>query len=161
MQWYLCFCILIYAVIMPGCSGKDHPFNKLQRLQGSWITKMGDTEVLETWQPESDTLLRGTGFEITGSDSVLFETLSLVKRGNDVFYIVSVPGQNDELPVSFRLTGSRDQEFTFENPDHDFPDKIVYRFLDDNRVAAIVSGTIRNEPRSLEFNFERRIPVKQ
>jgi hypothetical protein len=155
MRWRFYFLILLYASFAPGCGRNDHPFSKLQRLEGSWVAKMGNEEVMESWKQESDTLFRGAGFEIAGSDTTLFETISLVKRSSDVFYIVSVPGQNDELPVSFRLTGSQEHEFTFENPDHDFPDKIVYRFIDDDHLQAIVSGIVRNEPRSLEFNFER------
>ena len=53
------------------------------------------------------------------------EALALIAMGNDVFYLARPP-QNSG-PVAFRLTEASDEHAVFENPAHDFPQKLHYR----------------------------------
>ena len=39
-----------------------------------------------------------------------------------------------------KLTGGDGKKFTFENPQHDFPQKITYEKIDDDTVRASIAG---------------------
>jgi hypothetical protein len=64
----------------------------------------------------------------------------LEQRKNDLFYIVSVPNQNEEQPVAFKLTSSTIDYLVFENPEHDFPKKITYKLVTKDSLYAEISG---------------------
>ncbi len=115
--------------------------------------KFDQSEVMESWQKVNDTLMEGRSYEITGPDTVLSETVQLISNGDGVFYIPTVKDQNNEQPVAFKLSSHEGNKFVFENPKHDFPTSITYDFLEGNKLKATISGVVRNEVRSLDFDY--------
>jgi hypothetical protein len=61
-----------------------------------------------------------------------------VATDKTVFYTPTVPDQNDAKPVPFRMVSYEGHVVVFENPDHDFPQRIVYRFVP--RIADAVDA---------------------
>ena len=56
----------------------------------------------------------------------------------EIYYCPIVAGQNAGEAVFFKLVFAQDTSFVFENPKHDFPQKVVYEFhLPDNLYAYI------------------------
>ena len=43
----------------------------------------------------------------------------------------------------------------FENPKHDFPQKITYKLNADGTVTAWVEGPMNGQPRRLEFKYAK------
>lgn len=101
-----------------------HPF---RWLEGVWEMKLtsGATR-LEVWKESDNITLIGQSIKISGKDSVFLETIELVHRDNHFWYIPTVPDQNNALPVPFRLVKEEGMKLTFENPQHDFPQRIIY-----------------------------------
>ena len=64
-----------------------------------------------------------------------FEFLRIVEDESGIHYI-SRPSQNKE-ETSFKLTKSDAREVVFENPTHDFPQRIIYRLEKTNLFARI------------------------
>ncbi len=151
--------LLLIAVIWFSCSQRNSPnkttFDSLGVIEGKWVMQFDGSSVMEQWVKVNDTLYSGKSYEITGSDTVVTETISLVCNESGIYYIPAVMDQNDGLPVSFRLTGSEQEKFVFENPEHDFPTAITYEFLPGNALKASVSGMIQGELRSLDFDYVR------
>ena len=108
-------------------------------LLGTWRAGSRDTVIAETWVAASDTTYEGHGVTRSRSDDSIRdeEDLRLVEMGDGVFYVAKV-AQN-ERPVAFRLTSCADGRLVFENSAHDFPRRIEYRRVDDNRFEAHVS----------------------
>ncbi len=149
------FVMVLVGMASTGCSKKENPFVRLRILEGTWVANAGDMKFMERWNVQNDTLLAGKGFEITTKDTMLFETLSISAHDGEVWYTAIVTGQNNEEPVPFRLTGAYEQEFVFENPEHDFPKKISYQFKNNDQFTAVVSGVMNGKSQSLEFSFSR------
>ena len=57
-------------------------------------------------------------------------------------------------PVTFRLTKQTGNEVVFENPEHDFPQTILYRRTGDQLYAA-VEGKHKGSQRREEFRSAR------
>lgn len=121
-------------------------------MSGRWETSSDGRWTEEQWSaPRGGVML---GYSRSGEGEALreFEFLRL-QAGEDgaVAYMASPTGRP---PVAFRLTQSDGSSATFENPAHDFPQRIRYRRQGDDMVATIstidggnaMSWTYRRRP---------------
>ncbi len=158
------FLLIIFSVAgLISCDRKEKEkisFGELSRLEGNWVMEGAENPesnfMLESWTMVNDTLFTGIAYEVVNSDSTLAETIRLVIREGQIYYIPSVTDQNKGEPVPFKLTKSDSAHFVFENPDHDFPNTISYEFLGKDSLIASIAGRIKGEPRSMEFYYERK-----
>ncbi len=123
---------------------------------GDWENKVNDARFTEIWKQRNDSTLAGESFVIENKDTLFYEQVDLVQRNDSLFYVVSVKDQNGEKPVSFHLTQSGKNEVVFENPKHDFPTKITYVRITEDRLIATISGTKDGKPSSEQFEFKRK-----
>ncbi len=144
-----------FFALLSSCSSKNETFESLSKLEGQWSMKFDQSEVMEKWRLVNDTLMEGISYEINGVDSTVSETVQLVLRGDEIFYIPTTAGQNDGNPIPFKLIKREGEVYSFENPSHDFPTIITYNFIDKTTLKASISGTIRGEVRSMDFDYVR------
>jgi hypothetical protein len=78
-----------------------------------------------------------------------FEFLRIADTPEGFSYFASPGGKP---PVEFRLKESGDRRVVFENPQHDFPRRILY-WRDGERLVARIEGTIAGKERSEEWGF--------
>ena len=98
-------------------------------LAGSWVQeKPNGKERHEVWTIKDNHTLTGRGLKISGTDTTLLEYLEIIISDDQVYYIPTVPDQNEGKPVSFRLVTEESNYIIFENPAHDFPQRIIYKF---------------------------------
>lgn len=106
-------------------------------LQGTW--QQGDQEAFEHWDQVGDGVLKGISYSAADGRMVVSEYLEIARHGTDIVYSATVLGQNQGQPVQFTLSES-DSAYTFTNPAHDFPQRIVYRPVNEREVLVQVSG---------------------
>ena len=133
-------------------SHQENPIDQARWLLGEWVSKTG---VHEQWQRQRETSFSGRSFFMNGKDTMVMETIQLEQRGNDLFYIPTVKNQNGGQPVPFKMTKISAGELVFENPDHDFPQKISYTKVGMDSLHAEISGTINGKERSKLFPMRR------
>jgi len=124
------------------CQQKTN-FSKLEKANwflGRWENKTPEGTFSEEWKTENDSVLVGESYFINGKDTLFAENVRLEQQKNDLFYIVSVPNQNEEKPVAFTLTSFKNHYLVFENPEHDFPKKITYKLVTKDSLYAEISG---------------------
>lgn len=135
----------------------------------SWLTGIWENAneygaMREIWEVVNDSTIKGTVTATTYGPTVqteetsitdTLESITLEERRGSIFYIPAVRDQNKGLPVKFRLTSSSDSELKFENPDHDFPQVIHYRKINEDSIFAIVSGIWEGKPVEDKFPFKR------
>ena len=98
-------------------------------LVGSWeMKKQNGSSRLEIWNKYDQNTLKGDGLKVAGADTTLLERIELAFIDNDIWYIPTVPDQNNALPIKFKLVSEDNLKFIFENPQHDFPQRIVYEY---------------------------------
>ena len=124
--------------------------DQLRWLEGTWtrINSKAGQSGFEMWKKMSSTELSGRGVTMHGSDTTFVEKLRIIVRDGNLFYVADVP--ENQKPVFFRLTEIKQNSFTCENPNHDFPKKIAYS-LQGNRLQATISG----DGKTIEYLFER------
>jgi hypothetical protein len=140
---------LLFAILLTSTYAQTDLKN-LEWLAGSWTrtnAKPGRSG-FEFWQRVSSTEMTGRGINLKGTDTTFVEKLKIIVKENSIFYVADVP-QNKE-PVLFQATSVTKSSIVFENPQHDFPKKIVYEF-DGTKLKATISG----DGKSIDYWFEK------
>ena len=106
----------------------------------AWMSGRWESAQSGRWTEESWSAPRGgvmLGYSRSGRGEALreFEFLRLQASEDGVPVYFAQPGGRP--PVPFRLTARARTSATFENPAHDFPQRIVYRREGDTMVATI------------------------
>jgi len=151
----LCRCaglVFFICISPPSLAQSCHSIDSVEWLLGDWVADDGSNITIESWQKVSADTFEGVG-ESRGKKSNKLkssEALRLVKMGNEVFYLAK-PRQND-LPVAFKLTRCSGKRAVFENPMHDFPQKLDYQWSTEDKMIVTVSGSTG---RSFSIQFVR------
>jgi hypothetical protein len=140
--------LLIITLLFPFVScknsnGKNKTFDKIEKINwllGSWENKSEEGILSEIWEKKNDSTFIGESYFIREKDTLHSERIEVKQKGEDLLYIPTVKGQNNDKPVTFKLTLATENEFTFENPAHDYPQKIVYKMVNANSLVATISG---------------------
>jgi len=135
-------------------SSQQKSLDSLSWIVDKWIMAEGEVVTIESWEKESDILFKGESTTKKGADTVFHENLELRIIGDDIFYIADV--KHNPEPVKFKLTFCSGKEAHFENPAHDFPQKIIYKLLADTKLSAKIEGkTPKGELKSSEWLYDR------
>lgn len=144
-----------------GCSPRINHDNQagmesqLKLLEGRWI-EMDQGNYAETWaRHRGDTLLTGAGFSVKSGVFTRTEKLAIIKNDTAIFYQATVEGQNQGETISFKLLKPDNDSLVFENPAHDFPQRIEYYFLTDSTLEITV-GSITDASNYFRFKDEKR-----
>lgn len=122
---------------------------------GVWKMKTAKGFICESWKKNTNNELAGSSFKITGKDTTITERVQLIKKGNSIFYIPNVNGQNDGHPIPFKLTWTNNSTFIFSNPEHDYPQVVAYQFIGKDSLNAWIDGNYNGKPKRVDFHYKR------
>ena len=147
--------LFIGVLLFTGCK-EDKPMQSFDSWIGTWTENQADGTFKESWTKESDTLFLGASSMVSEKDTLFQENIRLVLRGKDIFYIPTVPGQNEDKPVAFKLIATSDKTWTFENKAHDYPSQIIYTLNNQNSITATIQGTENNRSKKFSLFLKRK-----
>lgn len=130
---------------------------KFEWLKGTWMMKKKNGgAIMETWIIGNDSTLNGESLSIsaTGISKVL-ESLELSYRKEEYYYTSTVKGQNNNQAVSFKITSHSETGFVAENPEHDFPKRIIYELIGKDSVHAFIDGGPDMPDKKSDFYYSR------
>lgn len=124
-------------------------------MAGDWQTPPGGRrQVDEHWTAPAGGAMMGVSRTVTGDKMTEFEYLRIVERADGVFYIAH---PNARTPgTEFKLTKATADQAIFENPQHDFPKRILYEKNPDGSLTASIDGG--EGTRGLSFPY---LPMKK
>src|SRR6185369_9539400 len=110
----------------------------LSWMTGTWQTEGGKRRIEEHWTQAAGATMLGMGRTVAGEKTVEFEYLRIEQRADGIYYVAH---PNAQCPgTDFKLTRATANEVVFENPQHDFPKRIIYRKGADDTLTASVDG---------------------
>ena len=121
-------------------------------ISGDWQTAPGGrAQIEEHWSAAAGGTMMGMSRTVAGEKTVEFEYLRIEQRADGIYYVAHpqarCPG------TDFKLTKASATEVVFENPQHDFPKRIIYRKTgDDSLTASIDAG---EGSKAMSFAFRR------
>jgi len=138
----------------------DPAVNKLSKLNwvlGNWYMETPDGIILEHWDKANDTLYSGFSIMTTAKgDTAFSEHIRLTLEGGSLWYIPTVSNQNEGEAVRFKEKAVTADEVVFENPQHDFPQRIIYHRVNDSTIVATIEGMQNGKMRKEDFNYRKR-----
>jgi hypothetical protein len=129
--------------------------DKVDWLLGTWEQNLENGTFSEDWRKKNDSTFLGKSWAVMNGDTVFSEKISLTQVSNNLYYTPSVKDQNEGKAIQFKLTSLSDSLLIFENPEHDFPQKISYRKVTQDSLMAEISGKVDNKEASQQFPFKR------
>jgi hypothetical protein len=148
-------CATTYPVTPPTTEPAGGPVgidavNALGWMAGTWTgTDANGVEMEETWSPPKGGMLLGTHRDVASGKVVEFEDLRIDTAGETATYWASPMGAP---PVPFRIKelgpGPR---VVFENPEHDFPQRILYWITPDGLMHARIEGPEKKGEKDMEW----------
>lgn len=146
-------CTAVSQCVFAQSTGKNSaPIKQAEWLLGTWQNTTPRGVLVEQWQKLNDSTYTGKSYFWAGKDTAFTENIALEQRGGKLYYIPTVKNQNNGKPVKFTQTGAG---LVFENPAHDFPQKITYQQVKPDSLLAEISGMSKGKPRSQKFPMGR------
>src|SRR5215212_204222 len=124
----------------------------LSWMSGDWQTAPGGrAQIEEHWTQAVGGSMIGMGRTIAREKTYEFEYLRIEQRADGIFYVAHPKGQCPG--TDFKLSRASATEAVFENPQHDFPKRIIYRKgADDSLIATIDGG---EGSKAMSFSYRR------
>jgi hypothetical protein len=139
--------ILLFILILSSCSS---PKPELPLwLEGEWRTNNKSGFVGENWILKNDTLLAGEGLVHVGGQYRVMEEISIFSSDEQLYYGAKVSGQNESRQILFKATHVAPGHLVFENPQHDFPTRIVYKLKEKTVLEVNISGRDEEDTRTI------------
>lgn len=151
--------VLAAAAILnlPPVRAETDPVAALAWLAGCWASLDGEPGSGEQWMAPAGGTLLGMSRTIAKGRTVAHEFMQIreISPGRLAF-IANPSGQAQAIFPVLRL-GQR--EVVFENPAHDFPQRVIYRLDDAGVLRARIEGTSKGKASAADFPM-RRVPCE-
>ena len=147
-------CLLLFVLF--GCINAQDAkssVNSLSWMAGCWELNENGRITTERWAKPTENLMLGTSQTVKGGKSVAFEFLRVVNNGHGLYYIARPSSAKDETP--FMLLSINPNEVIFENPKHDFPQRIIYRLGEKDSLSARIEGTQNGKVSGMDIPMKR------
>ena len=146
--------VLALAVLVLGASasGPAARVAQVAWLAGCWEQVTGLRVVEEQWTRPRGGLMLGVGRTVRGDTLVEYEQTRIFERGGRLVFGATPSGQ---AYAEFESTEVSDSAVTFENPSHDFPQRVLYRRRGADSLIARVEGMRGGKLRGADFPYAR------
>ena len=95
----------------------------------------------------------GLGRTVAEGKTVEFEFMQIRQEANGSIFFIAKPSGQPE--ATFRLIRGSDREVIFENPQHDFPQRVIYRLQSDGSLLGRIEGVSRGKETAVDFPMSR------
>jgi hypothetical protein len=137
---------------LPAHAGAQATIDRVAWMQGCWQMTSGDRVVEEQWTAPRAGSMLGAGRTTKGTSLVEHEFILLVERAGRLAYEAHPSGQ---ATTTFLSTTVDEGSVVFEDPAHDFPQRVGYRRVSAEQMTAWIEGTMSGKARRVEFPYRR------
>ncbi len=151
--FFTCFCLTVAAT----AAEQQTSIQDLSWLTGCWEGKSGQSLRDENWsKPAGETML-GVGRAVVNGKTTEYEFMRIHQESDGIYFTAQPSGQ----PIaSFKLKSLKNNEAIFENPTHDFPQRVIYRLSAADSLVARIEGEMKGKQRGIDFPFQRAACAK-
>jgi hypothetical protein len=131
----------------------QHPdLQQVAFMSGCWRGAITNGFMEEYYSTPTSNLIVGVTRYVRSGRTVDFEFSRIEARDSS---IVLTPQPRGGTPTPFRLTVADSSSATWENPEHDFPQRILYRREGRDSLIAAIEGPGSSGPRRIEWRMGR------
>jgi hypothetical protein len=144
--------LVVVGLCVGGLESQPRGIQRVAWLQGCWETSSAQRTIDEQWMAPRGGNMVGMSRTVRGDALVAYEFLLLREVGERLEYESHPSGQSQARFLSSTVS---DSLVLFENPQHDFPQKIGYRREGPDSLIAWIEGTEKGQSRRIEFPYRR------
>jgi Domain of unknown function (DUF6265) len=144
LAWLLCVADVGFA--------QQATVDRVAWLQGCWRSTRGEATIEEQWMAPRGGAMLGMGRTVRGSKLVEYELVLIKEQEGRLAYEAHPSGQPT---ATFMATTATDTSVVFENPRHDFPQRVGYRRHGADALDAWVEGQADGKSRRVDFSYQR------
>ncbi|RLA29202.1 MAG: hypothetical protein DRQ63_01530 [Gammaproteobacteria bacterium] len=144
---------LSFLLLVPGIGNADDGIDSLRWLSGCWAAEGQEQGSIEYWMAPAGGSMFGVTRTVRDKMTTTFEYMRIVTESSgDIVFVASPAGQET---ATFTLKSLVDNEVAFENLQHDFPQRVIYRLEQADRLIGRIEGSINGVSRSVDFPMTR------
>jgi|GEM_PF-604723 hypothetical protein len=150
---------LLFSIVLVSCTSGEEKIKEISWIVGTW-EGIDDNELIfvEVWTKGDGNWMNGKGATLTPDGDTLFkETLKIELVEGTPYYVATVP--ENPGPVLFKMVEGDATHCVFENPDHDFPQRIEYSLQTNSTLLVKLEGIENGTPKTEALSFEKNTGV--
>ncbi len=146
--------VLSASLLVAGIAGAaPQDLASLSWLPGCWAQEGSEPGTIEQWMPLAGGTYLGMSRTIRGGKTATFEFLQIRHDANAQIVYVALP--SGQQPTNFTAKSVSSTEVVFENLQHDFPQRIIYRSLSADRLSARIEGVRGGQLKGIDYPMKR------
>lgn len=126
---------------------------QLHWLAGCWQADNGEDGSIEQWMPPAGGMMLGMSRVLRNGQAVAFEYLRIAESADSGLILTASP--SGQATTAFALLEIGPNRVVFENPQHDFPQRVGY-VREGDRLLGRISGMTPEGERHIDFPMHRR-----
>ncbi|MBC7916919.1 MAG: hypothetical protein H7Y28_03820, partial [Rhodoferax sp.] len=130
-------CLLFGALLGPA-RAQESLLAPVAWLTGCWAEEGAEAGTIEQWMAPAGGTMLGMGRTVKNGKTATFEFMRL--RANEEGKLVFIALPRGQGETTFTLISHIDQRAVFENLGHDFPQRVIYQKLANDKLAARIEG---------------------
>jgi hypothetical protein len=142
---------MLFATV--ASAGQKSGVEQFAWISGCWESDDGKERIEEFWMKPAGKSMMGMSRTVAGGKTVFTEHIQIREQNGQTAYIVAL-GMG-ATPVVFKLIKGSDSEAVFENPTHDFPQRIIYRRESPDALFARIEGQEKGVNKAIDFRYKR------
>jgi len=130
-----------------------YSLDSLSWIAGCWARGGENRAYEEQWMKPAGKTMLGMSRSVSNGKTVEYEFLKVHEEENgEIFYTANPSGQEQ---ASFKLVKLEGDIAVFENPEHDFPQRIIYMLEADGSLKARIEGKSKGKERGVDFPMKK------
>lgn len=122
-------------------------------LAGCWSAEQGDAGSGEQWMPPAGGTMLGISRTVKNGKTVEFEFTQLRLNAAGKLAFIALP--SGQKATTFVAAASSKDSVTFENLQHDFPQRVIYRLQPGGRLIARIEGMREGTLHGIDFPMRK------
>jgi hypothetical protein len=122
-------------------------------MSGCWASTEEEPGSGEQWMAPAGRSMLGMSRTVRGGATVAVEFLRITEVEDGGIVLVTLP--SGQQATTFALVSQSENEVVFENPEHDFPQRVTYRLMSEKLLAGRIEGTINGAVRTIDFPMRK------
>lgn len=143
---------MLALTLAAALAGPPAAIDRMAWLKGCWIQAKPNGAVEELWMAPGGGVMLGLGRTVRDGKLRDYEFVRIVEADGSLAYMAEPSGQ---ARATFPLKSLTADEAVFENPDHDFPQRVIYRRRGPDAVTGRIEGQIDGQAKAIDFPYAR------
>ena len=145
--------LMPFLAALAGPATAEPSLGQVAWLSGCWTASGAEQGSGEQWMPLAGASLIGVSRTVRQGRTVAYEFMRIAQGSDGKLAFFAQP--SGKPPASFPVRSMSASEVVFENPEHDFPQRVIYRLESPTVLRASIEGMRNGALRSIDYPMAR------